>query len=398
MAVKKRKRRFLKKNIDFPLAITVLVLVAIGIVVVFSASYYTAEIRENDAYFYVKKQLIGAAVGLVAMVVIQNIDYHLYAKFKWIIFLAAIGINLLVWVPGLGVNLNGAQRWIRIPVAGTMQPSEIAKIGLILVVSSELAMRSKCLTTVRGFLYILIVAGIMMIPVVLQKSLSVTIVIAITMVILMLIAGMRVRYLLATGALGIAGAAGLIFFSKEGQFRISRLMAYIDPWADPTNTGYQLVQSLYSLGSGGLFGLGLGQSRQKYLFLPYAESDFIFAIISEEFGYIGALIVLGIYGFLIYRCFLTALRAPDKLGTLIAAGIGGVMAVQVAMHILVVAGAIPPTGVPLPFMSAGSTSLVIFMAEMGIVLNISRYRTEPKPEKKEEEPEPETTEAVPVSE
>ena len=194
-----------------------------------------------------------------------------------------------------------------------------------------------------------------------------------TMIAMLFIANAKKSYLgLTFGSLAAVGV-GFTFFSSSGAFRLERITAYLNPWNDPTDSGYQLIQSLYSLGAGGWFGLGLGQSRQKYLFLPYSESDFIFAIIAEELGFIGAILVLAAFGFMIYRCIRVAICATDMLGTLLVGGITSLLAIQVVFHILVVAGAIPPTGMPLPFISAGSSSLVIFMAAVGIILNVSRY-------------------------
>lgn len=371
---KKRKNPRLKKSADYSVFITVLILAAFGVVMVFSASFYTGLTQDNDAYFYAKKQLIGVAAGFVAMLVTMNFDYHNYAKLRWVIFALAILINLAVWIPGLGLNINGAQRWIRLPVIGSFQPSEAAKAGLVVFMASELALRSKCQDDWKGFVYALLMGAFIMLPVLLQNSLSITIVLGVTLLILMFVAGAKLRYF-AIPIIPVAAVGGLAFFTEAGAFRIRRLLAFLDPWADPLDTGYQLVQSLYSLGSGGLFGLGLGQSRQKYLFLPYSESDFIFAVVAEELGWIGAIALLAVFGYLIYRCICIAINAADKMGTLLVSGIAGVIAVQVMMHVLVVAGGMPPTGVPMPFISAGSSAIVIFMAEMGIVLNVSRYAT-----------------------
>lgn len=371
-AGKGRKRKGLRKSADYTIFIITLALVALGVVMVYSASFYVAASREGDAHFYVKKQLIGMAIGLIAMIITMNFDYHNYAKLKWPIMIASVAVACLVWTP-LGVELNGARRWISIPGLGSFQPSEFAKLGMILFLACEIALRPKSMQKFGGFIYILLLGGIFMIPVVLQKSLSVTIVMGATMIAIMFIAGAKIRYVGIVGGSVAAMGIALTFFSESGAFRLKRIAAYLDPWQDPTGTGYQLIQSLYSLGAGGWFGLGLGQSRQKYLFLPYSESDFIFAIIAEELGFVGAILVLAAFGFLIYRCIRVAICATDTLGTLLVGGISSLLAIQVIFHVLVVAGAIPPTGMPLPFISAGSSSLVIFMAAIGIVLNVSRY-------------------------
>lgn len=363
-----------KKSYDYSILFVTLLLVCIGIVLVYDASYYAAsqsKLYNYDGMFFFKKQMFGAAVGLVLMLITMRIPYKKLEKFKTVGILAAIGLLACVWVPGLGTEANGATRWLNI--AGiSIQPAELAKFALVLYIAGFVAKDRKRIRSFKnGVLPILLVGGVIAGMVFLQPNLSTAASIGFLMLAMLFVAGANLGHLavILTGAVGAIVAAVLL--DKDG-YRFKRYTAFLDPWADASDTGYQLVQSLYALGSGGLFGMGFGNSRQKYLYLPYRESDFIFSIVGEEFGLVGSILLLGIFIFLIWRGIRVALTCKDLFGSLLAAGITAVIAIQVIINVAVVTGSMPPTGVPLPFISAGGTSLMIFMAAIGILLNISR--------------------------
>ena len=360
------------KNIDFSIFIVTLILVCFGLVMVFSASYYYAKQQFDDSEYFFTKQVIGALVGLGLLVFFAFFDYRRLRKLHIAGIVLSAVLLAVVLVPGIGRTLNGSSRWFY--VAGfSVQPSEIAKFALVLFIAAFISNKPQRIKSlVRGILPILLVAGLFCGLILKQPNFSMALTIVGLTFAMLIIGGMRAGH----GALlGTASAAGAVALTVIEPYRVQRLMAFVDPWADPNDSGYQLVQSLYAIGSGGLFGNGLGHSRQKYLFLPYRESDFIFAIIVEELGFIGAVIVVGLFFFLIYRGIRVALSCPDMFGSLMAAGITSLLAIQVLINICVVTGSIPPTGVSLPFFSAGSSSLVIFMCAMGVLLNISKSCT-----------------------
>lgn len=360
------------KNLDFSIFIVTLVLVCFGLVMVFSASYYYAKQQFDDSEYFFTKQVIGALVGLAGLILFTFFDYRRLKKF----YIAGIVISAVllsvVLVPGVGRTLNGSSRWL--VVAGfSVQPSEIAKFALVLFVAAFISKKPQRIKSFfRGVLPVLLVAGLFCGLILKQPNFSMVLTIAGLAFVMLIIGGMRARHGMLLGSAGVAGAVALTVIEP---YRLRRLLVFIDPWADPSDAGYQLIQSLYAIGSGGLFGNGLGHSRQKYLFLPYRESDFIFAIIVEELGFVGAVVVVGLFFFLIYRGIRVALSCPDMFGSLLAAGMSSLLAIQVLINICVVTGSIPPTGISLPFFSAGSSSLVICMSAMGVLLNISRSCT-----------------------
>lgn len=360
------------KNLDFSIFIVTLVLVCFGLVMVFSASYYYAKQQFDDSEYFFTKQVIGALVGLAGLILFTFFDYRRLKKF----YIAGIVISAVllsvVLVPGVGRTLNGSSRWL--VVAGfSVQPSEIAKFALVLFVAAFISKKPQRIKSFfKGVLPVLLVAGLFCGLILKQPNFSMVLTIAGLAFVMLIIGGMRVRHGMLLGSAGVAGAMALTVIEP---YRLRRLLVFIDPWADPSDAGYQLIQSLYAIGSGGLFGNGLGHSRQKYLFLPYRESDFIFAIIVEELGFVGAVVVVGLFFFLIYRGIRVALSCPDMFGSLLAAGMSSLLAIQVLINICVVTGSIPPTGISLPFFSAGSSSLVICMSAMGVLLNISRSCT-----------------------
>jgi cell division protein FtsW len=358
-----------KGRMDFSILIVTIALVCFGLVMVFSASFYVAQQQYNDPYYFFRKQIIGAGIGLAMLLLLAWIDYRKLKKLYLIGILISLGLLVLVLVPGIGVSIRGSSRWFNI--AGiSVQPSEIAKFAFILFAASFMARRYERMGNfLRGVLPILIALVLLLVPILLQPNFSTVIAMSLLCVVLLIVGEAKKWQIGLIGLTGVGGGLALLFSEP---YRVKRLLAFLDPWASPTKEGYQLIQSLYSLGSGGLFGTGLGNSRQKYLFLPFGESDFIFSIIGEEFGFLGTTVLILVFGFLVWRCIRVAYKSQDRFGCFMAAGIASIIAIQVMMNVGVVTGSIPPTGLPLPFISAGSSSLVIFMASMGVMLNISK--------------------------
>ena len=352
---------------DFTLLITVIVLVMFGIVMVYSASWYSALEKYDNKYYFMYKQIIGGVLGIIALVAISFTDYHILNKLRYIILAVSILLLLLVFVPGIGVESYGAKRWINLPFF-TMQASEVAKFGFIIFASAYMSKHYQKMNKISGILPILAVGGGICVLIILEPNMSITMCVALLMMAMLFIGGARIKHLTMLIVPIIALIPVLIIIEP---YRLKRLLAFIDPWASPLEEGYQLIQSLYSLGSGGLFGLGLFNSRQKYLFLTFSESDFIFSIIGEELGLFGCLMVIFAYGVVIFRAISIAKKAPDRFGSFLASGIASLIAIQVLINIAVVTGSIPPTGLPLPFISAGSSSLIVFCASIGILQSIS---------------------------
>lgn len=351
--------------------ITVAIAVAlslIGILMVYSSSYYAAEITYGDKFFYMKKQILGAVLGILAMFGMSRLNYHILDKLKWPAIIISLALLGLVFIPGVGVDKLGAKRWIDLP-GFTIQPSEIAKFGLIIFISGYMAKYPGRMRKFTGLLPVLGAGGVTALLIILEPNMSITICVILLMLVLMFVGGARLRHFLIL-AIPIAALIPILIILEP--YRMKRLVAFINPWESPLAEGFQLIQSFYSIGSGGLFGVGLFNSRQAKLFLPFAESDFIFSIICEETGIIGAAVLTALFLWLIIRLVRIAMRAPDRLGCYIASGVAAIIAIQVAINIAVVTGSIPPTGLPLPFISAGSTSLVVFLAAIGITLNIGK--------------------------
>lgn len=343
-------------------------LVAFGCLMVYSASYYTAGVRYGNEYFFLLKQLLGVVLGIFAMIFFTFFDYHILKKFRYIILAVCIVLLILVFVPGFGVQSYGANRWVNF-FGISIQPSEITKFALILFLASYLSENHDKIKTFKGLLPALIVAGVLCLLVIIEPSMSVTMCLAFLTFFMLIIGGINKKHtLLFTGL--AAAAVPLLILAEP--YRMKRLFAFLDPWVSPQGEGFQLIQSLYSLGNGGLFGVGLFNSRQKYMFLPFAESDFIFSIIGEEFGLIGSIFLILVFSVLVYFLIKIGLNAKDRFGCLLACGVGILIAVQTLLNIAVVTGSIPPTGLPLPFISSGGTSVAVFMAGVGVCLNVHR--------------------------
>ena len=374
-----------KPQIDFVLVVIIIILLSFGIVMVLSASAPSALAETGDSYTYVTKQAIFAVLGLAAMWFFSKLDYRIYKKLYWPVYWISVGVLLLVLIPKLGVTAGGATRWIDLGFT-QLQPSELTKVGMIVFYAGYLTdHKDELRSFTKGFLKpLLFLVPPVGIAFFVQNHMSVGIVMAAITFVMMLMAGCRLLHFILSGlVVGGLGGAGLgVYLATAGEsaadanFRISRILNYMDPWQDPTGAGWQTIQSLYAIGSGGLFGVGLGESKQKYLYVSEPQNDFIFSILAEELGFIGCTIVIILFALFIWRGIIIAMKAPDMFGSLLATGITTLVMIQVAINIGVVTNTIPNTGMSLPFFSAGGTALVILLGMCGILLNISKAKKE----------------------
>ena len=345
------------------------ILVLLGTIMVFSASYVQSGVKHNDPLFFLKKNVIFAILGFILMIIVSKIDYKYYKKIAIPLMWVNVVLLAVTKFTPLGIELNYAKRWLDIGFS-TLMTSEITKFACIIMTATIISNRKnqihKLSTIVQPFIYV----GISVLLIIIQPDLSTSVTILFVTFGMLFIAGMQLRYVFAITGLGIFGIIMLILFEP---YRMKRFTTFLDPFKDPLGNGYQVIQSLYALGSGGIFGLGLGKSRQKFFYLPEPQNDFIFAIIGEELGYIGGIFVLILFAFLISKCLKLVSKAPDMFSAMLVAGVTLQIGIQVLINIGVATSSIPNTGIPLPFISYGGTSLVIFMSAMGIILNVSRY-------------------------
>ena len=363
-------RRNSGENVDIPFLILVLMLLLVGLAVLYSASYAQSEFDTGyqSSSKYLQKQAVCAAIGLVAMFFFSRIPAGVWYRLAWPLYWVSIALLLSVLV--IGQEVNGARRWINI--AGLQfQPSEIAKFTMILLFARLTRTFGQ---DAKQFRYGVMGFGLalmgILVPLALEKHLSAIMLMGMVAVVMMYVAGTNPRWLLA-GA-GAAAVFVVIYISFMG-YAGDRVTAWLHPELDPGDTGYQILQSLYAIGSGGLFGLGLGRSRQKYLYLPFQYNDYIFAILCEELGLFGAVLVIALFGATLLRGYWIALRARDRFSTVLASGLVTLIAVQTILNLAVVTNLLPSTGIALPFFSYGGTALAVNLGEMGIVLGISRY-------------------------
>ena len=345
------------------------ILVLFGTIMVFSASYVQSGVKHNDPLFFLKKNIVFSIIGFAGMLFVSKINYKVYKKYA----LPLMGVNILLLLmtrfSPLGIELNYAKRWLDIGFS-TLMTSEVTKFACIIMTATIISNRKNLInnpsTIIQPFIYV----GLSVLLIIIQPDLSTSVTILFVTFGMLFIAGMHYIYVLGIAGIGIFGIILLILFEP---YRLKRFTTFLDPFKDPLGNGYQVIQSLYALGSGGIFGLGLGKSRQKFFYLPEPQNDFIFAIIGEELGYIGGIFVLILFAFLILRCLQLVVKAPDMFSSMLVAGITLQIGIQVLINIGVATSSIPNTGLPLPFISYGGTSLVIFMCAMGIILNVSRY-------------------------
>ena len=340
---------------------------------VYSASKYSASVQYNNQFFYLKKQIIGVLIGIVGLIICSFINHKIYKKFYWVFYIVGLIFLCLVFVPGLGKTSYGATRWIGFG-SFTMQPSEVAKFCLVFFLAGFLCDGDK-LSKFKNILICLLAGGMYCLLIMLEPNMSITMCVALTLVFMLFIGGMRLKVF---GLMIIPAIALVVLLILIEPYRLSRIVAFINPWENPLDEGYQLIQSLYAIGSGGVWGVGLFNSRQAQLFLPFSESDFIFSIIAEELGFVGCLIICAVFVTLIINIFIIGMRANNKFSAFLCFGIGAVISIQTILNIAVVSGSIPPTGLPLPFISAGSTSLLVFMSAIGVVLNVDRQSRKSK--------------------
>ncbi|AZB42839.1 stage V sporulation protein E [Bacillus sp. FJAT-42376] len=359
-----------KTTPDFILIIVTLLLLTVGLIMVYSASAIWADYKFDDSFFFAKRQLLFAGIGIIGMFFIMNVDYWTWRTWAKILLLVCFVLLIAVLIPGIGMERNGSRSWIGVG-AFSIQPSEFMKFAMIVFLAKYLSEHQKKITSFRKGLIpslglVFIAFGMIM----LQPDLGTGTVMVGTCIIMIFTAGARIWHFGFLGLLGVGGFAALVL---SAPYRMKRITSFLDPWQDPLGSGFQIIQSLYAIGPGGLFGMGLGQSRQKFFYLPEPQTDFIFAILSEELGFIGGTLVLLLFCLLLWRGIRIALGAPDLYGAFLAVGIIAMVAIQVMINIGVVTGLMPVTGITLPFLSYGGSSLTLMLMGIGVLLNISRY-------------------------
>jgi cell division protein FtsW len=337
---------------------------------VYSASAIWAEYKFHDSFFFAKRQLLFASAGVIAMFFIMNIDYWTWRDWSKVLIIVCFLLLVLVLIPGIGMVRNGSRSWIGVG-AFSIQPSEFMKLAMIAFLAKYLSENQKNITSFkRGLLPALTLVFLAFGMIMLQPDLGTGTVMVGTCIAMIFVAGARISHFIGLGILGLAGFAALVL---SAPYRIKRITSFLNPWEDPLGSGFQIIQSLYAIGPGGLFGLGLGQSRQKFFYLPEPQTDFIFAILAEELGFIGGSLVLLLFSLLLWRGVRIALGAPDLYGSFLAIGIISMVAIQVMINIGVVTGLMPVTGITLPFLSYGGSSLTLMLMAIGVLLNISKH-------------------------
>ena len=358
-----------KNKIDIILLIAVIALILFGLVMIYSASSIWAEYKFNDSFKYVKQQLLFIVIGIILMIMVSKVDYKWYLKKTNIILGICLFLLVLVLIPGIGSIRNGSRSWFGIGSFG-IQPSEFTKLALIIFASKYLTNNSKDLKKIiKGVLPLMFILLLVFSLVMLQPDFGTGMIIVVSILAMMFIAGINIKFFIGLGLIGVFGIIGLIIIAP---YRMDRITSFINPWSDPLGTGFQIIQSLYAIGPGGILGQGFLNSRQKQFYLPEPQTDFIFSIISEEFGFLGVLIVVGLFLIVLYRGIKIALDSKDSFSKYLAFGMVFQILIQAVMNLMVVIGLIPVTGVTLPFLSYGGSSLLISMISIGILLNISR--------------------------
>ncbi|MFF2482886.1 stage V sporulation protein E [Paenibacillus sp. NPDC058071] len=355
---------------DVWMIVSIALILAIGLIMVYSASAVLAFHEHGDKFYFVKRQFIWAVIGIGALLVTMNTNYLVWRKWAKPALIICFALLLIVLIPGIGVVRGGARSWLGIGSFG-IQPSEFMKLAMLLFLAKWLSEKQQTITHfTKGLLPPLGLVGLAFGLIMLQPDLGSGAVMVGASMLLIFTAGARIIHLASLMGVGVFGMIGLIIAEP---YRLDRITGFLDPWADPRGTGYQIIQSLYAIGPGGLVGLGLGMSRQKFSYLPEPQTDFIFSILSEELGFIGGASLILLFLVLVWRGIRAAISAPDTFGSLLAVGIIGIVGVQVLINIGVVIGAMPVTGITLPLVSYGGSSLTLLLTALGILLNISRY-------------------------
>ncbi|WP_096199260.1 stage V sporulation protein E [Bacillus sp. FJAT-45350] len=355
---------------DFILLITTITLLLIGMIMVYSASAAWATYKFDDSFFFAKRQLFFAGLGVIAMFFMMNVEYWTWRKWSKVLLIICFILLVVVLIPGVGLVRGGARSWLGIG-AFSIQPSEFMKLAMIAFLAKYLSENQKLITSFKKGLVpslslVLLAFGMIM----LQPDLGTGAVMVGTCVVMIYVAGARISHFVGMAMVGVVGLVGLII---SAPYRVKRITSFLDPWSDPLGSGFQIIQSLYAIGPGGLMGLGLGESRQKFFYLPEPQTDFIFAILTEELGFIGGFIVISLFGILLWRGIRVALGAPDLFGSFLAVGIIAMVAIQVMINVGVVTGLMPVTGITLPLLSYGGSSLTLMLVAIGVLLNISRF-------------------------
>lgn len=361
---------FISGKMDLTFLVLLLIILTIGLVMLFSASYIFADTYYGNSYYFITKQAGFAVFGVLMMLFVSKIDYHFIRKFAIPFYLLMVGFLVVMLILPPMVQGTSVKRWFSLgPI--NFQPSELAKFAVILLLAHLIAANQKLMKTFKfGVLFLGLLVGVVCVLVVLEPHLSATVLIFLIGAVMMIVGGMKLRYLFI--GLGVVAAGATAVLSGLVTYAQDRITYWLNPWAAPVGEGYQTIQSLLSIGSGGWLGRGLGQSRQKYLWVPEPHNDFIFSIVCEELGFIGAMIIIILFCLLMWRGFVIAMKAPDKFGSMLALGLTFQVGLQMALNVLVVTNTIPNTGISLPFFSYGGTSLVILLLEMGVILSISR--------------------------
>ena len=368
--VRRKSAIWQEGKMDITFLALVLILLSVGLVMLFSASYAYSYTYFGNSYRFISRQAGFAVFGVALMLIISKIDYNIIKKFSWIIYIVTVGMLVAVLVlPPMSDEL-GVKRWISIG-GFSFQPSEIAKFAIVVIFAAWLSANGDRIKKFRFVAWMVFLLGFVCALVVAEPHLSATILIFCIGCVLLFVGGIQKRWVFAGLGCGV-GAFLFLVFSGVVSYGSDRIQYWLDPWADPSGKGYQTIQSLLAIGSGGLLGRGIGQSRQKYLWVPEPHNDFIFSIVCEELGLIGAMIIIGLFCALVWRGFTIAMRAKDRFGTFMAIGLTFQVGLQAILNILVVTNTMPNTGISLPFFSYGGTALVILLAEMGVVLSVSR--------------------------
>ncbi len=380
-ATEKKSREAAKGSVDLPFLLLTILLTGIGLIMLFSASFPSAYYESGDGAYYVKRQAIFAALGFIAMAMVGKMNYQRLRGMARITVGIALFLLILVIIPGVGITINNATRWLGVGTLLTFQPSEIAKLAVILYFADSISKKKEKMRDIRyGIIPYAVILAAFALLMLLEPHLSGTVLIVGIGVVMMIVGGIP-GWLVGAGVGGVAAVATLFVKLVESgviRYGASRIEMWKNPWIDPQNDGYQMRQSLISIGSGGLLGVGFGKSRQKFLYLPEEHNDFIFAIVCEELGMIGACIIMLIFAMLILRGFWIALHARDRFGALLVVGIMTQVGLQTFLNIAVVTSLIPATGISLPFFSYGGTALALQLLEMGIVLSVSRQIPAPR--------------------
>ncbi len=363
-----QKRKTTEAPLDTSLVVIILMMLAFGLVMVFSASSASAHYNQGDATYFFKRQLLWVVLGLMSMYMVSRLPYKVFKRYANLIYVFSVVLLVLVFF--VGTETNGAKRWLGIGGA-SFQPSEVAKFSIVLYLAKAISEKSSSVLKFKeGFVKYMVVIVFTACLVLLEPHMSGAMIIALAGCAVLFVAGFKWQYFVLMASCAIPASVALAVLSP---YRFKRITSFLNPFEDKLGASYQIVQSLYAIGSGGLFGLGLGQSRQKFLYIPEPHTDFIYSIICEELGFAGAVLVILLFAVLIWKCILIARKAPDTFSALTVAGITAQIALQMIMNIAVVTSTMPVTGISLPFFSYGGTSLLFLLTEMGVVLNISRH-------------------------